>query len=554
LRGYPPALLLSGSIKAQVGQLAQAEELLARYVALVPGNRLARRLLAGVQLQADRARAAADTLAPLVADPATQGRRTLQLLSSVPLRAGDSRARGKPSAASRRWATSRGAAGARLPERPRAGGAAAGLARGGDAARDPVSTRRLRNARADAALRRAEELVAATPGSTEALNLLGAVHLARGEDDKARERFEAGARLDPDLESAQANLDGSTSALAGLAGVEERLRRRLEGMPRGRGRGAALGRVLARSDRVAEAETLLREKAAAAPRSVRLRVALAGLLRSRDDKAGLLSVADELRAVGEGRDGDPAALEAAGGIYLAERRLDRGGRQLPGARRGAAPERRGQDSRSPAASTSPATRRARAPRSLPSAIRRRATRSSTTASSTSSSSRRRARRRSRSRGALAPSTRPIGRAAGEGAAARQAAGRGGQDPRGGVPDGPSPALARALFSRAARAGEEEKAVAGLRGWLAARPDDAANLDLLSQTMIQKGDWHPRPPRSSRRSSSCPRTPPPSTTGVAAPRARPAGGGGARPARAPARAERPGDRGHAGLDPGPRGEA
>ena len=54
--------------------------------------------------------------------------------------------------------------------------------------------------------------------------------------------------------------------------------------------------------------------------------------------------------------------------------------------------------------------------------------------------------------------------------------------------GPSPAIARSLFAARSQSGQEAAAVAGLRDWVAAHPDDAGNLDLLSQALIRQADY------------------------------------------------------------------
>src|SRR5690606_933226 len=51
LRDYAPALWLGGLAKLELGQTAQAEQQLARYIALMPTNRVARRMVAELRLR-----------------------------------------------------------------------------------------------------------------------------------------------------------------------------------------------------------------------------------------------------------------------------------------------------------------------------------------------------------------------------------------------------------------------------------------------------------------------------------------------------------------------
>lgn len=483
LREFPPALLLSGSVKARTGQLAQAQDLLARYVALMPANRSARRLLAAVQLDAGQARAAAETLTPL-AGPQTQDAASLQLLSSAQLRGGDF--------AGARQSFARLAQIGQPAELQQARSFMALLDRAAAKPADPsgqailVILDDLRRARLDEALSQAEALAASSPKNPEGLNLLGAVHLARGEDGKAREQFEAALAADPRFQGALDNLDRLDIRAGQPTRVEERLRRRLQESPQDEAAALRLAGLLAGGKDAPGAEALLREKATAVPGSVGLRLALATVYRSRNEPARMLAVADELLAIGNA--GDPAGFEAAGNLYLAGDQLDRAAEAFTllsenqpdnvGARLLLARAQYLAGDKGAAQATLEAVRQ-RAP--------------SNPIANNSLVDLQLAAGDAKGALAFAASLATIdpAQAAQLQAKVLLSAKRG--DEAVGVLEKslaavPSPVLARALFAARSQSGQETAALDGLREWVVAHPDDAANLDVLSQAMIRKGDY------------------------------------------------------------------
>ena len=483
IRNFPPALLLSGSVKARVGQLAQAQDLLAHYVSLVPDNRNARRLLAAVQLDAGQARAAADTLASL-AGPETQDAASLQLLASAQLRAGE--LMGARQSFARL---------AQIGQPAEAQQARSFLTLLDQAAAKPDDAKAravllvlddLRLARLDQALQGAQALVAATPKQPDLMNLLGAVFLARGDDAKAREQFEAALAVDPRFQGALDNLD-RLDIRAGQSGkVEERLRRQLAEAPQDEAAVLRLAGLLAGRNDTDAAVALLQDKATALPNSVAVRLALAAIYRARSDQARMLAVADELQAVGAR--GNPAALEAAGNLYLAggqadravmafrslrERQPDNVGAQLLLARaQYVAGDKAGAE-----ATLSQARQRTPGNLIVNNSLVDLRLQSGDT------------------QGALAFAASLAGIDAGQAAQLQAkvllAAKRGPEAVtllEKALAAAPSPNLARALFSARVQAGQETAAVESLREWVAAHPDDAASLDLLSQAMIRRTDF------------------------------------------------------------------
>ena len=86
-RDVDEVTLLSGVVKLGLEQHAQAETLLAKYVARTPENLPVRRLLAGLQIKEGSPRAAIDTLRPVTGTESTD-EISLQLKSSAEIQIG----------------------------------------------------------------------------------------------------------------------------------------------------------------------------------------------------------------------------------------------------------------------------------------------------------------------------------------------------------------------------------------------------------------------------------------------------------------------------------
>ena len=311
VRDAPQALLLSGIIKSQTDQLAQAEDLLAEYVTLVPTNRTARRLLANVQLASKRPRQAVDTMAPLIG-PQSRDLVSLQLATAAQLQVGDFDGA--------RESFRRIVALGQPQEAQQARSFLSILGNPEDTLDD---TRKamllflddLRSARFDEAQERAEDLVAAAPDNAEALNMLGAVHLARGQNEQAREQLEAALAANPALQGAIDNLNRLDIREGRPEDVEARLRARIAEAPGNEGLILQLANLLVQLERADEAEALLRDKSAGMAASVPLRLALAARYRASGNTEGIATVAKELLDIGTIAS-NPAGFEAAGNLYL----------------------------------------------------------------------------------------------------------------------------------------------------------------------------------------------------------------------------------------------
>lgn len=482
LRDAPEMQLLSGTIKARIGQFAQAESLLSRYLVAFPENRGARRLLASVQLQSGKPRPAAETLAPLVG-PQSGDVASLQLAASAQLRAGDF-------AGARQSFTRLSAIG--QPAEAQQARSFLDLLGPADSTPEPtiqetlVILDELRNARLAEAAERAEALVARSPDDADAHNLLGAVQLARGEDEAARASFEAALAIDPGLEGALQNLDRVDVRAGRLADVEARLRQRLEAAPENETLALQLAQLLARDERADEAEALLEAHRAAAPDAVLVRLALANRYRARGDTAALATLADELMAIGAR--GTATGYEAAGNLYTLLRNHDRAVEAFAQLAE-ALPDNeaaRLRLARSQYVAGDPAAARATLMALREFAPENMVANNSMVDLALADGAPDEALRFARS---IAPSD--PGQAAMLEARVLIAT----DDPQGAADvleeafrTEPSSQLARSLFLARRQIGETEAALLGIREWLSNNPDDTANLEVLSQALILDRDF------------------------------------------------------------------
>jgi putative PEP-CTERM system TPR-repeat lipoprotein len=320
LRDYPPSLWLGGLVKLELGQTAQAEQQLARYIALVPTNRVARRMVAQLRLRGDNPQGAINILQP-VAGPTSQDVPGLQLLSSAQLQAGDLDAT--------RATLARLVALGHAPYAQQAQSILDVIGReGGELTPEQrgvaFTLDALRRADLDLALEHAQALVAEHPEDPGILNLLGGVHLLRAENEEARDLFERALEIAPGDSSTLANLNRLDIREGHTAAVEERLRARIEQNPEDDQPVIDLARMLVSDGRTEEAESLLAERLASLPRSVTLRTALAELYGRRGDQTGQARMADELANLA--REDVAGAAGAAGSLFLAleqpERAID----------------------------------------------------------------------------------------------------------------------------------------------------------------------------------------------------------------------------------------
>ncbi|MGI9511230.1 MAG: XrtA/PEP-CTERM system TPR-repeat protein PrsT, partial [Geminicoccaceae bacterium] len=312
-RDIDEVTLLSGVVKLGIGQHAQAETLLAKYLTRTPENLPVRRLLAGLQLKQESPRAAIDTLRP-VTGPGSTDVISLQMKSSAEIRVGN------VDGAS---ATLTQLAG--LGKSPSAAQAATLLSvLKSPAERMPSEEARLelarvldlmRNGEGEAAHGTAEGLAKAHPDNPLVLNLLGMTHLANGGDeDEARNLFEQAVDLDPAYLDAHKNID-RLDVRGGRFGIlEERLESRISSGLDPEGSTLRLARLQVTQKRPEDAIDTLHDQAAAQPNSVLLRQALLANAVRQGRKDEVATVTEELLALGDA--GNPVAFSAAGDHFF----------------------------------------------------------------------------------------------------------------------------------------------------------------------------------------------------------------------------------------------
>lgn len=484
VREVPQVMLLSGLVKANLGQNAQAENLLARYIAEVEEDRTARRMLANLQIRSGKHMAAQETLQPLTGGEA-RDMPSLELLSSAQIRAGD--LQGAAATLERILGLAQG------PERQRAQTLLT-VVRPGEDLPDEASQQaalaldHLRWGESDAARAEAEALAERYPDRPVVLNLLGAVLLATADDEAAQEAFERAVAIDPTFLPAISNLERLDLRAGRIEALEDRLRQRMETGPAEEQAAVSLAQLLVREERREEALDLLRDQAASRPSSTSLRIALAALARESGQSELALDAADQLMRLGEA--GDPAAYQAAGAVYLAEQDLDQAAAAFQHWAEALPEDPQPQlalarvrylQGRTGDAEALLADLRERFPQSL----------------FVNNSLVDLALERGEIDDAIAVVER-LEQAAPELAALLRAKillhEDQGEEAEAllaeAVEENPSSTLARELFLVRMRLGQEDAAIDGLTGWIAAHPDDTGNLELLSAAHIRRGEYMP----------------------------------------------------------------
>jgi putative PEP-CTERM system TPR-repeat lipoprotein len=215
LDNHMPSVFLRGAITYALNQLEQAASSLERYVAAVPGNTKARKLLGATLVRKNQPQKAIEILTPLLNTPAANAQ-VLALMGSASMRVGkynegteyfQKAAEAAPDQASIRTqlALSHLATGAS----EKAVGdleAAVGLDPDARQASVLLTLVRLRKGEFDAALQSAQGLRKSMPDNPLPDNLIGAAYLGKGDLAKARETFERALKTKPEFHPARMNL------------------------------------------------------------------------------------------------------------------------------------------------------------------------------------------------------------------------------------------------------------------------------------------------------------------------------------------------------------
>ena len=226
------ALLLSGTVQAQMGSLILAESHFAKALQVNPQFYPARVNLAQVYLRLGQAAKALDTLKPLLGRDGPASAQANALAGDAELRLGNTEAAEASFRRASALDPSNDRVGTALAlsrlSRGEANAAFSDLAMLSGKSKDGVAnqaivTARLRRGELNAALAAADAMTAKQPKSASAFALKGRVHLARGDLAGARAAFDEALRLDPALFDATSNLANIDVAEGKPAAARQRL-------------------------------------------------------------------------------------------------------------------------------------------------------------------------------------------------------------------------------------------------------------------------------------------------------------------------------------------
>jgi putative PEP-CTERM system TPR-repeat lipoprotein len=317
VRRQPAASLIVGLVKYQLGQYAQAEEALDRFLAVSDGNRQARRLLANIQLRSNRPLAALRTLEPLTTENSSDIA-AFQLSASAALRAGDldmarlhlQRVAQIGTQTDQRQAATflqvLGAGTKNAAGKLELDGVARGLLEALDLAQFGES---------EAALTKALELQARDPESSLVANLLARLYVAKGELQQARAVLEPILQRNPTDLPSIANMNRIDTGEGKFDAVEARLRAAMAVPPPNEALILQLAQFLANRGREDEALALLEETASTLPDSLAIRTNLISVSLRQKRPEAARRWADEAARIGEA--GNPSGLSVAAEAYAA---------------------------------------------------------------------------------------------------------------------------------------------------------------------------------------------------------------------------------------------
>lgn len=215
LDNHMPSVFLNGAINYALNQLEQAAAYLTRYVAAVPGNERARKLLGATFVRKGEPQRAIDVLKPL-ADSTTPDPQLLALLGSAHMRIGkfaegteyfEKAAEAAPDTASIRTQLALGRLALGRSDAA-VSDLEAAMTIDADAHQAGIllALVRLRKGEFDEAIEAAQKLEKSMPKNPLPYNLLGAAYLGKGNVDEARKTFEEALKVKPDFHPARMNL------------------------------------------------------------------------------------------------------------------------------------------------------------------------------------------------------------------------------------------------------------------------------------------------------------------------------------------------------------
>jgi tetratricopeptide (TPR) repeat protein len=300
-KNFVPSSLLLAQIQLRQGLTAQAEHTIHKVIKVRSNHVGALTLLAAIQSQQGRGSEAKQTLAPLL-DLNPPPTPALKILAQLELQNGN-RARGLA-----------------LLQQAAADEGEAPAEEGAPLAADPrqeallAIMRRIRNQEFDSALAEAQKYVHAHPNDVLGLNLLGTVHIARGDTDQARHYFLKAVELDDTFAPARFNLARLDMLAGDTKQAEKGLRTLLRTQPDYLDAHLALADLAFRASRNAEGLEHLLEARRSSRTALTPRIALADWYLEKARPNDALEVAQEAVDIAPAH---PAALMALGRSWSA---------------------------------------------------------------------------------------------------------------------------------------------------------------------------------------------------------------------------------------------
>lgn len=305
LDNHMPSVFLSGAINYALNQLEQAADQLMRYVAAVPANERARKLLGATLVRKKDMSGAIDVLRPL-ADSDKADAQVLALLGGAYMRTGkfaegaelfEKAVRLAPDVSSIRTqlALSRLVQGA--PDQA-VGELEAAVDLDPEARQASIllTLVHLRQGRFDEALEAAETLRAAMPDNPLAYNLIGAARLGKGELAEARRTFETALQIKADFHPARMNLAQLDLRENNVDGAIRHYEHIIRDDPKHVRALLALADVATRQNREAEVVDWLKKASDANPKAIGPKLRLIRHYSEQRDFPRALAVARDLDA------------------------------------------------------------------------------------------------------------------------------------------------------------------------------------------------------------------------------------------------------------------
>jgi putative PEP-CTERM system TPR-repeat lipoprotein len=318
LDNHMPSVFLNGAVHYALDQLEQAADLLGRYVASVPNNVRARKLLGATLVRTSDLENAISILEPLVDDKNTDAQ-VLALLGSAYMRTGkfsqgselfERAVKAAPDASAIRTqlALSRLVQGS---SEQAVGDLEAAVDLDPDARQASVllTLVHLRQAQFDKALESASRLHKNMPNNPMAQNLMGAAYLGKEDLAKARENFEAALKTKSDFHPARMNLAQLDAREGNVDGAMNQYQLILDNDPKNLGAMMALADIALSQKNVEKSVEWIKKASDANPKAVLPKLRLVRHFNQQRDTLRALSIARDLdRTVPD----NPQVLEALG--------------------------------------------------------------------------------------------------------------------------------------------------------------------------------------------------------------------------------------------------